>query len=325
MELDAAADDPGAEDIVGGSDDAGSESGDDGGFPPRPGDSERNGDGNPDGGRADDRDHGAEPGDDAPEDWGMDAGKEKEQPGERSLDDGYRTDAVDIGQDAFADFGYQAIEDAGRQGKELPGAFQKMVSVAKQEKENEEGDDAIEQKDGDIAENALDETEESAADAADAFGKEGVQLVLGGGRVQAEVDEGTAAVFGEPFRPTAAGVTAGFQRGVEAREFAGYGGDEPDGGQDDQGYDEEKGQRGGQAFLARHAAQERNMDGIKKDGEGRCGDDGAQEGLDDHVTEGEGRDGKGDEEELLQMGTVEHRTTGANSRNQTGARSSECK
>jgi hypothetical protein len=66
MELDAAANDVGAEHVIDGADDGDAEPGDDAGFAVVAGGGEGEGDGDPDGRGANDGDHGAEAGDDAP-------------------------------------------------------------------------------------------------------------------------------------------------------------------------------------------------------------------------------------------------------------------
>lgn len=128
-------------------------------------------------------------------------------------------------------------------------------------------------------------------------------LIVGGGGVEAEVDEWTAAGMDGPFNPAAIGGAAGFEGCIGGGEFVGHGPGDPNGGSDDEGDDEEE-------MLATVDSRPECAGGGRRGGgqENRHGggrDDGADVGFDDDVN-AEADASQHEEEELLEICSIEH-------------------
>jgi hypothetical protein len=306
VNLDASADDPGAEDVIGGTDDAGTHGDDDGSLAKGTGEGEGNGDRDPYNRRAHEGNHGTEAGNDAPDNGRGKAEEEKQESGHGALDEGDGANAIEVGEDALADLADKAIKHVLIEREHFAGLAEEAAAVAEKEEQDEQDDDAVEQEQGNVTDDALDAAQEGGRDDLDALGEEDADPFLGVNGIDAVVDKRPGAGVGDPFDPAPVGVGAVLEGGVGGAHLAGHGRDDPDRGDDDEGDDKQEREGGGDARPAGHAAEEGGVNGVEENGEGAGGNDGADEGFCDDVADGQRASGEHEEEELLEVAAIDH-------------------
>ena len=202
------------------------------------------------------------------------------------MGEGDGTDAIDIGQDAFADVGEEAMNVGGGDRGDASQSIFDADAIAKEKEEAEEGDDGADDEGDEIGEEVSAEGEDGAAKGLEALEEGGADLLFGFGGFDAEPEDGAVEQVGGPLRPAPAG--GAFIRGqiVELAGLAEEGGTDAEGGEGDEQDDEEDGEASRQAGSA-NGALDAVVEGVKKNRERDGGDQWHQEGPKDSEGNGE--------------------------------------